>query len=110
FQDPVEVVEEGVAAVFGGFDDSSVLMASEREAVGALDAFAQEAFGGAGDVGWVVVGGVAQGCFVVRAGLGDAGDGVAEAVEDGDVLGQSDLVGCLVERSQVGVCGAAVGV
>ena len=32
------------------------------------------------------------------------------AVEDGDVLGHRDLVGGLVERFQVGVDGAAVGV
>ncbi len=46
----------------------------------------------------------------MRRGLGDAGDRAVPAVEHGDVLGDRDLVRGPVERLQVGVVGAAVGV
>ncbi len=42
--------------------------------------------------------------------LGDTRDRTVPAVEDGDVLGHGDLMRGIVERLQVGVVGATVGV
>jgi hypothetical protein len=46
----------------------------------------------------------------MRACLGDASDGIAEAVQHGDVLGDGDAVGGAIQRFEVGIPRAAVGV
>ena len=47
--DVAQVVEQRVAAVLGSFDDARVVLAPERQAIGAGDAVAQQQLGGARD-------------------------------------------------------------
>ena len=104
------MVQQRVAAVLGGFDHPPILLASERQPIGAGDPVAKQALHGASDLPGISLCVIVERHLLVRRGLADSGDGALPAVKHGDVLGDRDLVRRLVERLQVGVGGAAVGV
>jgi hypothetical protein len=104
------VVQQRVAAVFGGLDHAPVLLASQRQPVRAGDPAAQEPFHGAGHLPRVFVDNVAERRLLVGRRLADSGDRAVPAVKHGDVLGHCDLVRGLVELLEVRVISAAIGV
>ena len=104
------MVEQRIAAVLGGFNHTPVLSTSQRESVGATDPAAEQLLDGAGHLPGIVLGGLAKGDLLLGSRLADARDGAVPAMKDGHVLGHRDLVGSLVQRLEVDVLGAAIGV
>src|SRR6201999_2505242 len=102
-------VEQGVPAVLGGLDHLDVLVGTERQAVGPLDAGLAQPLDRPRDRARVGVGARPERLRLERRGLEHALDpGFRPAVEDGAVLGDRDLVGGKVERLEVDVDRAAI--
>ena len=99
-EDLPEVVEDDEPAVLGGLDDAGVAVGPERQAVRAADAVRQQRLYRLRHPAGVVGVGRAELERLVGGRLGDPGDaGVGPPVEDGDVLGQGDPAGRLVETA-----------
>ena len=106
------MVEQRVAAVLGSSPARARAPSGPSASpYGPVDAGREQALDGLGDVARVALAVVAERDRLVRRRLGDAGDaGRRPAVEDRGVLGDGDAVRGLVERVEVDVLGAAVGV
>ena len=107
----MQVFEQRVAAVLGRFDDRGVDLRRDRETVRSADPGLAQDVDRARDLGGVPVGVALERDRIVRPDLDEPVDaGVGIAVEDGTVLGARQYRRRLVERRQVEVAGAAVGV
>src|SRR5262249_1412216 len=108
FDDLSEVLQERVAAMFGGLDHEPVLLAPGGEAARPPAAALQQRPAGAGHDSGIPIGGPAERHRVVRRCLGDSLQCSFPAAKDGGVLRRRDLIGGVVERAEIGVVGAAV--
>ena len=104
------MLEQRVAAVLGALGHALVLLAAESQAVRTADAVVQQTLDRGRDRARVLVRRLAERDRRVGRRLLDAGHRAVPAVEHRLVLGHGDLVGGPVERLEVGVLRAAVGV
>ena len=107
-EDLPQMLEQRVAAVLGGLDDSLVLVSAEREPVGAADPVVQQPLDRGRHGSRIEVGLRAERQRLVGRRLGDPAHRLLPPVEHGLVLGDGHLVGGLVQRFEVGVLRTAV--
>ena len=104
------MIKQGITTVLGRLNDCPVLLAPEGEAIGTGDSLAEQALDGTGHLLRIHVRAGADRHLLVRRGLADAGHRPGPPMEDGDVLGDGDLVSGPIERLEVRVIGVPVGI
>ena len=97
--------------MLAGLQHPGVGLGTKGEAVGPFDPRREQGLNCLGDVARVAIAVLAELDRVVRRDLDDAGyPGRFPTVEDGGVLGHSNVVGGLVEWLEIGILGAALGI